>query len=471
MMWIFEWDIVTGDSAVLDVIYEVSRDELDEAIAGGDRADRRGRAHARRDRGDGCRDLARPGAAHRVPRHPRLPGQHATPCSATTARCSCARRSGTTPATPPRTTQWDAARRAFEASAAAHEAAYAGDPYCPPTTSPPPSSASSAPSATCRWRGPRASLLVLLAAWLGYGIAAGSAARALARRRAPPARSGWRPRGRGARRRSTDGLGRARPGARRGGAGARARREPRHPDLVPRPGAPARDARRLARLRARAARSCSDGGSAWPVLAARRRRRAAARRAAARRARARPGPAATGSASGPTRSPARSTSPSRSRAFGWVFVAGGLGARRAGRRRRAPWARCVAGGGRRARGVRRARRRDRARGGADRRGTTRWRCCRGGCRASSASRVYLDIPADTAWWAAIAGGARRRRRDPGGRRRPGPAQQRTGRRVARLTPTRAGAGQRFCPMSQSRSGRPSIASDTARAWSSESEAT
>ena len=38
MMWIFEWDILTGDSAVLDVIYEISRDDLDEAIAGGDRA-------------------------------------------------------------------------------------------------------------------------------------------------------------------------------------------------------------------------------------------------------------------------------------------------------------------------------------------------------------------------------------------------------------------------------------------------
>jgi hypothetical protein len=38
MMWIFEWDILTGDSAVLDIIYEVSRDHLDEAIAGGDRA-------------------------------------------------------------------------------------------------------------------------------------------------------------------------------------------------------------------------------------------------------------------------------------------------------------------------------------------------------------------------------------------------------------------------------------------------
>ena len=38
MMWIFEWDILTGDSAVLDIIYEVSKHDLDEAIAGGDRA-------------------------------------------------------------------------------------------------------------------------------------------------------------------------------------------------------------------------------------------------------------------------------------------------------------------------------------------------------------------------------------------------------------------------------------------------
>lgn len=38
MMWIFEWDILTGDSAVLDVIYSIARDDLDEAIAGGTRA-------------------------------------------------------------------------------------------------------------------------------------------------------------------------------------------------------------------------------------------------------------------------------------------------------------------------------------------------------------------------------------------------------------------------------------------------
>lgn len=38
MMWIFEWDILTGDSAVLDVIYTISRDRFDEAVAGGEAA-------------------------------------------------------------------------------------------------------------------------------------------------------------------------------------------------------------------------------------------------------------------------------------------------------------------------------------------------------------------------------------------------------------------------------------------------
>lgn len=42
MMWIFEWDILTGDSAVLDVLYAISRDatggDIDAAIAGGAQA-------------------------------------------------------------------------------------------------------------------------------------------------------------------------------------------------------------------------------------------------------------------------------------------------------------------------------------------------------------------------------------------------------------------------------------------------
>jgi hypothetical protein len=38
MMWIFEWDIVSGDSAVLATNYLLARDELDAAIAEGERA-------------------------------------------------------------------------------------------------------------------------------------------------------------------------------------------------------------------------------------------------------------------------------------------------------------------------------------------------------------------------------------------------------------------------------------------------
>jgi hypothetical protein len=38
MMWIFEWDIVSGDSAVLATTYLAARDELDAAIAEGDQA-------------------------------------------------------------------------------------------------------------------------------------------------------------------------------------------------------------------------------------------------------------------------------------------------------------------------------------------------------------------------------------------------------------------------------------------------
>ncbi|WP_370617468.1 hypothetical protein [Mumia sp. Pv 4-285] len=38
MMWIFEWDLVSGDSAALDSIYAITRGQVDEAIAEGDRA-------------------------------------------------------------------------------------------------------------------------------------------------------------------------------------------------------------------------------------------------------------------------------------------------------------------------------------------------------------------------------------------------------------------------------------------------
>ncbi len=38
MMWLFEWDILTGDSAVLGVMYSIVADHFDEALTGGERA-------------------------------------------------------------------------------------------------------------------------------------------------------------------------------------------------------------------------------------------------------------------------------------------------------------------------------------------------------------------------------------------------------------------------------------------------
>ncbi|MDM7830183.1 hypothetical protein [Cellulomonas edaphi] len=40
MMWIFEWDIVSGDTATFDTIYSLSKDHLDEAVEQGHRAAR-----------------------------------------------------------------------------------------------------------------------------------------------------------------------------------------------------------------------------------------------------------------------------------------------------------------------------------------------------------------------------------------------------------------------------------------------
>ena len=99
MMWIFEWDIVTGDSAALDSIYAVSRDRLDEAIADGDRAV----ALVAR-----MRDLVA-GTDPATWRDPAL--RHGSPTPSTTrstcsrrwpptGRWSCGTRSGSTPAAP-----------------------------------------------------------------------------------------------------------------------------------------------------------------------------------------------------------------------------------------------------------------------------------------------------------------------------------------------------------------------------------
>lgn len=174
MMWIFEWDILTGDSAVLNVIYEISRGDLDEAIAGGDRAiaavERMQSAIEATDAAS-WRD-----PALRTAFLDTLDYQANTYAMLGDYREMFLRQAewhdtGDHAAYE----QWDAARRAFEASAAAHEAAYAGDPYLPAynLTAAELGVERAVRDLPMAWAARIA--LVLLAAWLGYGIAAGYA--------------------------------------------------------------------------------------------------------------------------------------------------------------------------------------------------------------------------------------------------------------------------------------------------------
>ncbi|MGX5697245.1 hypothetical protein ACWKWP_13685 [Agromyces soli] len=130
MMWIFEWDIVTGDSAVLDVIYDVSRDELDEAIAGGDRASA---AVARMHEAIAATDASSwRDPALRTAFLDTLDYQASSYAMLGDYREMFLRQAQWHDTGDPAAyAAWDAARRAFGASAAAHEAAYAGDPYFP----------------------------------------------------------------------------------------------------------------------------------------------------------------------------------------------------------------------------------------------------------------------------------------------------------------------------------------------------
>ena len=111
MMWIFEWDIVTGDSAALDSIYAVSRDDLESAIADGPRRGRRRRGDAR----PGRRDRPRPRGAPRSCTSSFVDAlDYETDLLGTlapTARRSCGTRSGSTPAARPPTTSGAQAER------------------------------------------------------------------------------------------------------------------------------------------------------------------------------------------------------------------------------------------------------------------------------------------------------------------------------------------------------------------------
>ncbi|MRG59512.1 hypothetical protein GE115_06445 [Agromyces sp. CFH 90414] len=172
MMWIFEWDILTGDSAVLDVIYDVSRDDLDEAIAGGERAlaavegmhERIAATDASTWRDASLRDefLAT------------LDYQASTFAMLGDYREMFLRQAQWHDTLDPVAhEQWDAARRAFEASAAAHEAAYAGDPYHPAYNLTAARIGVERAERDLPMAWAARILLVLLVAWVAYGVLAG----------------------------------------------------------------------------------------------------------------------------------------------------------------------------------------------------------------------------------------------------------------------------------------------------------
>ena len=267
----------------------------------------------------------------------------------------------------------------------------------------------SAPTATWRWPGSRASCS-LLALALARRSAWSLRARGSSAGRAPPAaRASWlaatRP-WRAARGRRS-GCRALRPVAARRRARRRccvATRAVQTSFLAA--GAPARRARRVARA---ARRRLGAAASAAVAVAGhrrgRRRARAALRPGPARPV-VRPAPAATGSRSGPSRR--------RRTVYVTVAVRAVPVAVRRGRAGRSSVTRSGAAGrpapcsppsGAGLAVPAAVDRRSSGSSGPSRPGTTRWGCCRGGSSRILGITVYLGIPADTAWWAAGLGAA------------------------------------------------------------------
>ncbi|MCP2369890.1 hypothetical protein BJ978_000566 [Agromyces terreus] len=130
MMWIFEWDIPTGDSAALDVIYAIARDDLDEAIAGGDRA--LDAVDRMRTRIEGTDASTWKDAALREAFVGALAYERSTLAMLGDYRETVLRKAQWHDTRDPEAhASWQTARAAFLESAAAHEREYAGDPYHP----------------------------------------------------------------------------------------------------------------------------------------------------------------------------------------------------------------------------------------------------------------------------------------------------------------------------------------------------
>ncbi|WP_157421773.1 hypothetical protein [Agromyces sp. Leaf222] len=130
MMWIFEWDIPTGDSAALDVIYAIARDDLDEAIAGGPRAvEAVERMQALIDGTDAAtwKDAALRDAFRESLAYERSTLAMLADYRAMVLHKAQWHDTGDAAAYE----DWQVARTAYLASSAEHERDYAGDPYHP----------------------------------------------------------------------------------------------------------------------------------------------------------------------------------------------------------------------------------------------------------------------------------------------------------------------------------------------------
>lgn len=172
MMWIFEWDILTGDSASLDVIYQISRADLGEAIAGGDRAID---AVDRMREAIGATDAAtwKDPALHRA-FVDTLDYEASTLDMLADYRAMVLRKvEWHDTRSPEAFAAWEAARAAFLASAEAHEATYANDPYFPAynLTAARLGLERAERDPAMAWAS--GLLLAVVVAWLGYGAAAG----------------------------------------------------------------------------------------------------------------------------------------------------------------------------------------------------------------------------------------------------------------------------------------------------------
>lgn len=130
MMWIFEWDIPTGDSAALDVIYAIARDDLDEAIEGGRRA--LGAVERMQALVGGTEAGTWKDAALRDAFVASLAYERSTLAMLADYRAMVLRKAQWHDTRDAGVyAQWEAARAAFLDSSAAHERDYAGDPYHP----------------------------------------------------------------------------------------------------------------------------------------------------------------------------------------------------------------------------------------------------------------------------------------------------------------------------------------------------